>query len=228
MAYSTSAELLAGFDFFAQRPATDESMTDAQKYTLLSAGQVKCYELFSQHFPEVLYGDPTLMTTSDSGYTYQFASSVFPFGSVEIRSSRTGGLLIPTTDWGNGDYVWEGSQIRIPNGQTRSFPDGAPYARYISPPSDIDGSTEPTLVPAMARSLIMYYALYLWAERGAGMNEADPNRYLGMFQSAWSGDPRIPGDVGILATLKRQGYGQGMSAMEVSGQPFYRGSPDLG
>lgn len=228
MAYSTSAELLAGFKFFAQRPDTDESLTDAQIYVLLSKGQEKCYEMWSVHFPQVLYGDPTLMTTADSGLTYQFASSVFPYGSVEIRSSRTGALLIPTTDWGDGDYVWEGDQIRIPSGQTRSFADGAPYARYISPPDDIDDSTEPTLKPAMARAMILYYALYQWAERGGGMNEADPNRFLGMFQSAWSGDPRLPGDIGILAVLKKQGYGQGMSAMEVSGQPFYRGSPDLG
>lgn len=227
MAYSTSAELLAGFKFFAQRPATDESLTDAQIYTLLSAGQVKCYEILAAHCPAVLYGDPALMSTADSGYTYTFASSVFPFGSVEIRSSRTGGLLIPTTDWGDGDYVWEGDTIRMPNNRPRTFSSG-PYSRHIAPPSDISGSTEPTLKPAMARQLIMYYALYLWAERGGGMNEADPNRFLGMFQSAWSGDPRIPGDVGILATLKKQGYGMGLEAMSTTGGPFYRGSPDLG
>lgn len=227
MAYSTSAELLAGFKLFAMRPDTDESLKDAQIYQLLSKGQEKCYELWAAHFPEVLYGAPTIMSTADSGATYTFSGSVFPFGSVEIRSSRSGALLTPTTDWGEGDYVWEGDQIRIPNGKTRTFSAG-PYARYISPPSDISATTEPTLVPAMARSMIMYYALYLWAERGGGMNEVDPNRFLGMFQSAWSGDPRIPGDVGILATLKRQGWGMGMAAGTGPVQPFYRGSPDLG
>lgn len=227
MAYETSAELLAGFKFFAMRPDTDESLTDAQIYQLLSKGQEKCYELFAAHFPEVLFGTPALMSTADSGYTYTFASSVFPFGGVEIRSSRTGGLLIPTTDWGDGDYVWEGDQIRMPNNRPRTFSAG-PYARYISPPADISGSQEPTLKPKMARVMSMYYALYLWAERGGGMNEVDPNRFLGMFQSVWSGDPRIPGDVGILAVLKKQGYGQGLAAMDVYGSPFYRGSPDLG
>jgi len=227
MPYQTSAELLAGFKTFAQRPATDESLSDAQIYVLLSKGQEKCYEMFAAHFPEILYGAPTKMVTADSGATYTFASSVFPYGSVEIRSSRKGALLVPTTDWGAGDYVWEGSKIRMPNNTTRTFSDG-PYARYITAPTEISATIEPVLVPAMARALVMYYALYLWAEFGGGTNQTDPNRYLGLFQSAWSGDPRIPGDVGILAVLKRQGYGQGMAAMDLAGQPFYRGSPDLG
>jgi len=225
MAYSTSAELLAGFKFFGMIPSTVETPTDAEIYVLLSKGQEKVYEMFAVHFPEVLYGAPGLMTTADSGATYSFASAVFPYGSVEIRSSRGGALLHPTTDWGQGDYVWEGDRIRIPNGKTRTFSAG-PYARCIAPPTEIAAATEPILKPAMARALIMYYALYLFAERGAGANQLDPNRYLGMFQSAWSGDPRIPGDVGILAVLKRQGYGAGMS--DVDDQPFWRGSPDLG
>lgn len=227
MAYETAAELLAGFLFYAQRPTTDESLTPAQIYTLLSKGQEKCYEMWAVHAPEVLYGVPTLLTTADSGATYTFGTSVFPYGSVEIRSSRSGALLTPTTDWGDGDYVWEGDNIRIPNGKTRTFSAG-PYARFITAPVDISGTQEPTLAPKMARAMILFYALYLWAERGAGVNQADPNRYLGMFQSAWSGDPRIPGDVGIMAVLKRAAYGQGMSAGEVNDQPFWRGSPDLG
>jgi hypothetical protein len=226
MAYETSAELLAGFKFFAMRPATDESLTDAQAYVLLSKGQEKCYEMFAVHFPEILYGVPYLMTSADSGATYTFGTSVFPYGSVEIRASRNGNLLIPTTDWGEGDYVWEGDNIRIPNGKTRTF-SGGPYARFITAPVDISGSQEPTLIPKMARALIMYYALYLWAERGGGVNQADPSRFLGMFQSAWSGDPRIPGDMGILTVLKKQGHGMGMEAGDVQ-QPFWRGSPDLG
>ena len=226
MSYETSAELLAGFKFFAMRPTTDESLTDAQIYTLLSKGQEKCYEMWAAHFPEILYGVPYLMTSADSGATYTFGTSVFPYGSVEIRASRNGNVLTPTTDWGEGDYTWEGDNIRIPNGKTRTFSAG-PYARFITAPVDISGSQEPTLIPKMARAMIMYYALYLWAEMGGGINQADPNRFLGMYQSAWSGDPRIPGDAGVLAVLKKQGYGMGMAAVDVQ-QPFWRGSPDLG
>lgn len=227
MAYQTTAELLEGFKFFAMRPGTDESITDAQIYALLSEGQVHAYGMFAIHFPEVLYEVPGLMTTADSGATYVFPSSVFPFGNVEIRSSRNGNLMVPGTDWdSNADYVWEGDRIRIPNGRTRTFSDG-PYARYIKIPSDISASQEPVLKPSFARKLIMYYALYLWSERGGGQNQIDPNRFLGMFQSAWAGDPRLNGDVGILGMLARQGYGSGMSAISVE-QPWYRGSPDIG
>lgn len=225
--YQTSAELLAGFQFFAMRPSVDESISSAEIYNLLSAGQAHIYGMFAIHFPEILYGAPTIMTTADGGYTYQFASSVFPFGNVEIRSSRNGNLMIPGADWdGNADYVWEGSQIRIPNHRTRTFNDG-PYARYIASPTDISASTQPSLVPAFARSLILFYALYLWSERGGGVNQADPNRFLGMFQSAWAGDPRLNGDVGILGMLARQGYGSGMAATSVQ-QAWWKGSPDLG
>lgn len=227
MAYQTSAELLAGFKFYAMRPATDESIADADVYVLLSEGQKHAYGMFAIHFPEILYSAPGLMTTADGGYTYQFPSSVFPFGNVEIRTSQNGNLMIPGVDWdGNCDYVWEGDQIRIPNHRTRSFSSG-PYARYIAMPTDITVSVQPSLKPAFARSLILFYALYLWSERGGGVNQADPNRFLGMFQSAWAGDPRLNGDVGILGMLARQGYGSGMSAVSVE-QPWYRGSPDLG
>ena len=228
MAYSTSAELLAGVKFWAMRPGTDESISDTQIYSLLSLGQMHVVGMFAIHFPEILYEAPGLMTTSDSGATYLFPSSVFPFGNVEIRSSRNGSLLIPGTDWdGTCDYVWEGDRIRIPNGKTRTFSDG-PYCRYIKMPADISGSQEPTLEPAFARPLIMYYALYLWAERGGGINPVDPNKFLGMFQSAWAGDPRLNGDVGILGMLARQGYGSGMAATQVNQGQWWRGSPDLG
>ena len=227
MAYETATELLAGFKFFSSIPGTSEKPTDPEIYILLSKGQEKCYEMWAAHFPEVLYGVPYLMTSADSGATYTFGSSVFPYGSVEIRSSRNGNILIPTTDWGEGDYTWEGDNIRIPNGKTRTF-SGGPYARFITAPVDISGTVEPTLIPKMARAMAMYYALYLWAEMGGGINQADPNRFLGMYQSAWSGDPRIPGDVGILQVLKKQGYGMGAEATDVRNQPFWRGSPDLG
>lgn len=227
MSYQTTAELLAGFKFYAMRPSTDEQISDAQIYVLLSEGQSHVYGMFAVHFPEVLYEVPTIMTTSDGGYTYTFASSVFPFGNVEIRSSLNGNLMIPGTNWdGNCDYVWEGDRIRIPNNRTRTFSAG-PYARYIKMPTDISGSQEPTLKPAFARKLIMFYALYLWSERGGGAMQADPNRFLGMFQSAWAGDPRLNGDAGIMGILARQGYGSGMAAIEVQ-QPWYKGSPDLG
>lgn len=195
MAAWDSDDLLAQFDLFGQRPATDESLTDAQKFTLLTRAQEKCYSLWAVHFPEMLVGDPTIMSTADSGETYTFASSVWPQGGVEIRASRTGELLVGGAEFAGYDYVWEGNKIRIPDGKTRTFAAG-PYARYMTPPSEIDtgGADEPTLMPEHARILIVWWALYLWANRGGGTR--DPNYWLGLFQSSWGGDPRIEGDVG--------------------------------
>ena len=225
MAYESAAELLTGFDFWSMRSDTDESISDATKYILLEQAQKHVYGVFAVHVPEVLYGAPAKLTTADSGLTYTFPNSDFPSGNVEIRASRNGALLIPTTDWGDGDYVWEGNLIRTPNGKTRTYADG-PYARYVVPAGTLDASNAPTLSPAKARILILYYALYMWAERGAGMNQVDPNRYLGLYQSELSGDQRIPGDIGILGELKRQGYGSGATALDIAG-PWHR-STDLG
>ncbi len=225
MAYESSAELLAGFDFFAMRSTTDESITDAQKYILLEQGQKHIYGIFATHVPAVLYAARAKLPTADSGLTYTFPDDVFPSGNVEIRASRNGKLLKPTVDWGSGDYVWEGDTIRSPNGKAKTYSDG-PYARYVVPAGDLDASSEPTLEPPRARALILYYALYLFAERGGGMNQIDPNRYLGLFQSELSGDSRIPGDIGILGELKRQGYGSGVAAFDTPG-PWYEGA-DLG
>lgn len=220
MSYSTSAELLAGFKFMAHRPDTDESLTDAEIYILLTEGQKKVYGVFALHVPEVLYGAPAAMSTSDSGATWAFASSVFPVGNVEIRIGTSGRVLVPGTNWDSGaDYVWEGDTIRIPNGKTLNPSDGL-YSRHIAQPSDISAAQEPTLEPSHARSLILYYALYLWAERGAGTTQADPNRFLGLFQSTLMGDPRIDGDIGILPQLKRQGYGSGMAGLPTPARPY--------
>lgn len=228
MAYQSSEELLAGFLLFAKRPEDDESLGKPEIYSLLEQAQAHCYEIMAAHVPEVLYSAPTIMVTTDNK-VFTFASAIHPMGSVEIRSSRTGNLLIPGTEWDvNADFVWEGSQIRIPNNKTRTFPDGAPYARYIVPASTLDQDNEPTLKPARARPAILWYALYLWAEIGGGTQQTDPNRFLGMFQSTLFGDPRMPGDIGIIGELKRQGYGKGMAAVSLPEQPWWLGSPDLG
>ena len=225
MAYESSAELLAGFDFFGMRPDTDESILDPTKYILLEQAQKHIYGVFATHVPAVLYAAPAKLTTADSGLTYTFPDSVFPSGNVEIRASRNGELLIPTVDWGSGDYVWEGDTIRSPNGKAKTYSDG-PYARYVVPAGTLNAANEPTLEPPKARILILYYALYLFAERGGGMNQIDPNRYLGLYQSELSGDSRIPGDIGILGELKRQGYGSGMAAFDP--QRHWSEGADLG
>jgi len=209
-----SANLLARFKLLAGLPASQETPLDATIYDYLSLGQEHCINLWAQHFPHVMVEDPAIMTTSDSGATYQFAGSVFPIGLVEIRESPTGRLLVPGEEFdANADYVFEGDQIRIPDSKTKTFTNG-PYARIVAPVAEISATTQPTLKPAFARVLIVYYALYLWANEDGNASVKSPDHYLSLFSNAWSGDTRIPGDTGIMGTLKTQLYGDGMGSME--------------
>lgn len=217
----TAADLLSRCKALAMRPSLDLDMSDADWYELLSLAQEHWYTTFSVHCPDVLFGAPAKMTTSDGGYTYQFPSSVFAL-AAELKTSPTGSLMIAGSDWDPYcDFVPEGDQIRIPNGRTRTFGNG-PYARYITPPAAISASSEPTLKPTFARILLVYHALTLFALRGGML---DPAPYQLMEQKAWIGDPSI-GDTGIIGTLKKQYFGRGMAAVPGEGT-WYR-SPDLG
>jgi len=208
-----SANLLARFKLLAGLPTNSETPVDATIYDYLSLGQEHCYGLWAIHFPHVLVGAPTIMSTADSGKTYTFSGAITPMGLVEIRESPTGRLLVPGEEFEpSADYVWEGNQIRIPDSKTTTFSNG-PYARYIAPPAEISGSQEPTLKPAFARILCVYYGLYLWANEAGNAAINSPDHYLSLFSNAWAGDKRVNGDAGIMAILKTQLYGDGMGAM---------------
>lgn len=224
MAYVDSADLLARTKALAQRPTTDEDMSDAQWYLFLGEAQVYWTTQIATHVPEAMVSAPELMSTSDSGATYTVAS--YPLGHMEIRSARNGYLLRPGPEWDeNSDYTPEGQTIRIPGGRTRVFSAG-PYARYVKMPTLLDGSTPPTLKPDFCRLLLPPRACYIYATRGG---YRDPSPYLLMEQKMWGGDPDLPGDVGYMGALKAQYFGSGQAA--VTSGPFddawWRGSPDL-
>src|SRR5687767_14750716 len=135
-----SANLARKFYNRIRRPSSDEELKEPDDVTdavwdLLSEAQDYWMMILASTIPEPNYGAPTLLTTADGGLTYTFGNDlegqpISPMGHVEIRESRTGRLLIPSTDWGNGDFMMEGDRIRIPGGRTRSFGAG-PYARFV-------------------------------------------------------------------------------------------------
>src|SRR5438034_7745415 len=101
-------------------------------YALLGDAQLHWHDQFAIHFPWLLYSAPTLMVTADGGVTYTFPGGITP-QKVELYDAVGGRLMIPCAYWNTGgDYVWEGKRIRFPRNGTRSFPDGAPYARFIT------------------------------------------------------------------------------------------------
>lgn len=203
MALWDVAWMLQQAKYHFNRPSSDLGMTDAIWYALFTEGQSKWYNIIATHAPKALYGAPELLTTSDSGATYDFASTPFPGGQIELRASRSGEVLTIGEEWDSGaDFTWEGDTLRVPDGQTRTFSAG-PYARYVAAPTAIDASTEPTLKPPSARILIVYDAL---ANAAVRMGSHDPATFRDLEQRAAWGDPRSPGDAGIIGALKTQVY----------------------
>lgn len=214
MAKYDSADLLDRCQRGAQRPTTDVQQTTADWYAFLTEAQDEWFTHIASIAPDVLYGDPVVMTTTDNGLTYTFGTDadgdpIFPMGHIELRSSPNGAVLHPTTDWGNvGDFLLEGDRIRFPNGSRRTFGTGGPVARFITPPNVISASVQPVLKPKQARMLLVYRALAKWARRG-GLR--DPQPYLDQEQELWLGNPDS-GVMGILGMLKTQANFSGMAA----------------
>lgn len=188
------------------RPATDASQTSVDWYAYLTEAQDEWYAHLASIVPEVLYGNPTVMVTADSGLTYSFGTDVdgnkiFPMGQVEIRANPGGPLLLPTVEWGvMNDYIPEGDHIRWPNNTKRTFGTTGPVARFISPPGLLDDTRPPTLKPLAARLLLVHRACAKWARRG-GLR--DPQPFLDEETEAWLGNPQA-GVLGILGMLRTQ------------------------
>jgi hypothetical protein len=202
-----AADLLARVKVLAQRPVPDESVPDATWYSLLTEAQAHWTNVFATQVPFVLMSAPVSLTTSDGGFTYQFPNSIYPL-AVEVYDTTTPArLLRPSSYWdSSGDYVWEGHQIRFPQGQANTLAI-APVARYIAPPDVIDGSTAPTLMPPHCRLLLVYRAVAEWANRAGSR---DPTPFYDMERRFWIGNPQW-GDAGVLGALKTQ-------------NPFYGGT----
>lgn len=182
----------------------------------------------SAHVPEVNYGDPTKLVTSDSGVTYEFPDNYVGSGVTEVFACEIydtllrGRLLKPATFWSaSGDYVFEGDKIRFPGGQTQTFRDG-PYARYVQLPPPITAIQEPVLKPKDARALIVTRAAILWATQGGFL---DPAVYEGYENRLYYGVPER-GIIGIQASLQAGDTFGGTQAYEEAWTPWYRGIND--
>lgn len=198
--------MLARVIFLTDRPTSDQSVTTAQWYSLLSDGQAYWTKQIAIHAPQELITAPTAMTAGSGNLTYTFPSSVRPL-YVLVYTSATGDFLRPGSwDDPQADYVWEGSQIRMTRGAARVFPSTVPYARYVAPATVMDGSTAPTLLPTDARILCVYYAAAEWARRGL-KREARAFEEK-MNELAW-GTPGT-GDIGIIGALKMANPFKGM------------------
>lgn len=200
----TAAQILARFKLLANRPATDELLTDANIYLLLTDAQSRLNRELAVHCPWVNVTGGT-MTTSDSGYTYILPSSGKAVGAVQVYPSDTAtDPLIPGAYFEAGaDYVWEGeTTIRFTaKAQRATWGTNGPYARWVPETGTIDANTAPTLKPTAIHEVIVYEALLDYAAIG-GLRDPEPWRKRRQ-ELLW-GDPAYPGAQGIIPSLKNQ------------------------
>lgn len=207
MATWDSADLLARCKRDSGVPSTTEFPADTDWFAWMTEAQVEYYRIFASIVPWMLIEAPTIMSTADGGKTYTFASDITPL-AVHIYETLNGRLLLPGAYWDSGaDYHWEGNKIRMTRDQTRTFASG-PYAQYVTAPSTISDSVEPTLVPADARQLLVYRTLVKWATRGG---YRDPRPFQAMEDKIWVGNPAV-GDHGLLGAYKKQNPFSGTEA----------------
>ena len=170
MATYASSDLLALWNDYAGRPASGDAISDANKYARLARAQNVVIEDLAARVPQpqyshAVYGStPTLTTTDNQVFTFGSdgnSDASFPIGKVNIYSSLAS---IPDAPLREGlDYLWEGTQIRIPNNRTYS---GTLYWRGVAPLLALDGTNQPVLSPPPARILIVLEAVRAYATEG--------------------------------------------------------------
>lgn len=216
MAQFDSADLLARFRRLTRVPSTSAFPATADIYAFLTEAQLEVVMELVTRVPGVMMGDPVLMTSADSGVTYTFgtdasARNIVPIGSVEVYRSRGDIGLNPLVP--GHDFVMEGDQIRWVGNVPRVYSDG-PYARFVTPPQALDGSTEPTL-PIPARLLIVYKAAVLYAMAGG---QQQPDYYEAKYQTHLN-EAVLPG-------LRKQfRFGTAAGSLATSRNRYYVGIP---
>ena len=170
MATWASSRLLSLFNQLSGRPASGDSIADADKYQRLTDAQNAVIEDAASRVPKAFYSKaaygsmPTLTTTDNQVFTFGTdvnTDPMFPIGKVRIFPSLS---AVPDSPWIEGvDYLNEGTQIRIPNNGTYG---GTLYWRGIAPALDISATNQPTLTPPPFRVLIVYEAVRRYAEEG--------------------------------------------------------------
>lgn len=189
---------------YADRPANDRDQTPEDWYAWLSEAQEEIVaEWSAMPYAVALLGDWIRLVTEDGGASYRFPARTpgefcFPLGGVQVKPSRESlQIWAPGPDWDAGaDFVMAGDRIRFPRGRTVT---PAPVAQYIAPPLPISAETE-SILPPMARMLLVWRALQKWARKGGAR---DPQPFVDGETQLWFGRPE-QGQHGLLAALQKQ------------------------
>lgn len=157
MAYLDSADIARRVNLRLNRPASDSaftvSVTNDVIYDFATEEQDEITKLCASFIPDALVTVPTALSTADLGKTYTFGTDVdtaqiFALGHFEVFAVRAD---IPDNPLTPGiDYTVEGTKIRIPNNQSRTFADSGPWVQTVNPSNVMNASTQPT-IPQICR-----------------------------------------------------------------------------
>lgn len=211
--------MLAQFKAAIGEPTDTVAFTDEAAYQLITDGCRWVQRLLAQHVPNAVRLAPEELTTANDGVTYTF--TYFPFGHLELRDGRDGVVLLPGTDWDRHSdvYILEGNRLRFPDNQARTFTDGL-WARYVPEHGVVDANTAPTLMQPALRAAI-YHAAAEYADQGGAI---DPEPYERRRDRELFGNPKTPGDLGLIHALKTQQFAQGTPATSGAGGRWWRSS----
>lgn len=184
------------------RPAVDAAFTNTSTddvlYDFLTEAQSRLTLMLASFTPDALWTVPTALTSADGGFTYGFGpdtdgESIFALGQFKVYRQRSD---IPDYPMEPGvDFAVEGTVLRIPNQQTRTFGDGGPWCQYVAPSNIITATVQPT-VPKIARPALISGALAAGAAARVGL---DPLIHEARFQSEW---------LDILTSIRTQALGK--------------------
>lgn len=172
------------------------STSDDVLYDFASEEQDEITKLLAVYSPDALWTVPTLLTSSDAGYTYGFgtdtdSAAIFALGRFHVYESRE---HIPDTPLAPGvDFTVEATVLRMPNYAPRTFSAG-PYAQYVAPSNVITSTTQPT-IPKIAR-LVLVARIAARAAKRLGL---DASEHEADAESSW---------MTVLAAVRTQAAGK--------------------
>jgi hypothetical protein len=215
MALYDSADIIRRAKLELNRPAADTAFgtADAILYDFATEEQDEITKWMSVFIPDALVTAPTQLTTADGGYTYTFGTdtdtaAIFALGHFALYSSRHD---IPDFPLEPGvDFLVEGTRIRIPNHQTRTFADGAPWAQTVNPSNVIASGTQPT-IPKICRKWLIHRI----AKRAAESLDLDTTKHENNAKEA---------EYSILAAVRCQALGKGGPPLRHRNR-FWRSGP---
>lgn len=221
MATYDAASLLDRFNRFAGRPTSNDSMTDASKYSRLTDAQNQVVAAMMARVPKSLYphnSNATFPTCTASADQNVFTFGTDSNGYAIAPMGKT--LILPTVNsfpnyaWIEGsDYTNEGTQIRLTNGRTWAAP---LYWYGVTPPADIDATHQAALFPEASRMLIVFDAVRTLSMEGSrdmnlfALMQAEYQKQFAEFCLVWKTQFSSGGALGGITGLRLAEAGGGV------------------